>query len=451
VNFKRPVTGIAVLTSCLCITASSPATQAISLAITHITVIDATGAAPRPDQTVVVNGGRIAEMGASERIRIPRGADVFDGTGKFLIPGLWDMHVHLGGYEDGRKTLLRLLRSGITGVRDMASPIDDILRLRQETADGRIPGPRIVAAGPILQGPLPFRIPPLIRVVTEADARQTVGELRTRGADFIKVGDTLAREAYFAVAQESRRLGMPFAGHLPPSVSASEAARAGQRSLEHFGSAGFRNVLVACSNQEAELSRYLQAALSEMRAGGESPDAKVYRAEFTTRLVDSYDDRKAMTLFALFAKNGTWQVPTFVALRDVWNSKKSQLNPEEIAAGERVSQKTLEMFAAMIRAGVRVLAGSDLTIRDDMPSLHEELVALVGAGMTPMTALQSATRNPAEFLGRSRTEGTIEIGKNATLAVVDASPLLDIANTRHVAAVVLAGKLLRRSQLQNLQ
>jgi imidazolonepropionase-like amidohydrolase len=450
VNLKTLTTGLLALASCLWIAGSTPAAQSRSLAITHVSVIDATGSAPKRDQTVIVTGDRIVATDASNRVRVPIGAELLDGTGKFVIPGLWDMHVHLGAYEDGRKTLLRLLASGITGVRDMASPLDDILRLRQDAEAGTILSPRIVAAGPILQGPLPFRVPPLVRIVTEGDAKQTVDELRTRGVDFIKVGDTLTRDAYFAIAQESRRLGVPFVGHLTPHVTAFEAARAGQRSLEHFGSAGFRNVLVACSSEEADLDAYLRNALEVTRTGGESPDAKVYRADFTRRLVDSYDARKAATLFALFVKNGTWQVPTFVALRDVWTSAKSKLTPEEVAAGDRVSQKTVEMFAEMRGAGVKVLAGSDLTIRNGVPSLHEELVALVSVGMTSMAALQSATKNPAEFLGRNREEGTIGIGKKANLTVLDANPLEDIANTRRVAAVVLAGKLLRVSDIQKL-
>jgi imidazolonepropionase-like amidohydrolase len=450
VNLRSLTTGLLALASCLWFAGSTQAAQSRSLAITHVGVIDATGSGLKRDQTVVVTGDRIVAVGASNRVRVPTGVELLDGTGKFVIPGLWDMHVHLGAYEDGRKTLLRLLASGITGVRDMASPLDDILRLKQDAETGAITSPRIVAAGPILQGPLPFRVPPLIRIVTERDAKQTVDELRTRGVDFIKVGDALTRDAYFAIAQESRRLGVPFVGHLTPSVTAFEAARAGQRSLEHFGSAGFRNVLVACSRQEADLDAYLQEALEATRTGGESPDAKVYRADFTRRLVDSYDDRKAATLFALFVKNGIWQVPTFVALRDVWTSTKSKLSREEVAAGDRVSEKTVEAFAGMRRAGVKVLAGSDLTIRNGVPSLHEELLALVSVGMTPMAALQSATKNPAEFFGRDREEGIIEIGKKANLTVLDANPLEDIASTRRVAAVVLAGKLLHASDIQKL-
>jgi imidazolonepropionase-like amidohydrolase len=333
----------------------------------------------------------------------------------------------------------------------MASPPDDILRLRRETDDSTILGPQIVAAGPILQGPLPFTLPPLVRTVTEADAAQTVAELKAKGVDFIKVGDTLTREAYFAVAAESKRLGLPFAGHLPVSVSASEAASSGQRSIEHFGSAGFRGVLIACSTDEMELSTYVRDALTAARAGGPSPDEKVYRAEFTSRLVDTYDTRKATALFGLFVRDDTWQVPTFAALRTVWNGQRSKLSTRDAATGDRVWTKTLAMFADMRNAGVKMLAGSDLPIADGVPPLHDELVAMVGAGMTSMEALQAATRSPAEFLGRLATEGTVEVGKKANLVLLDASPITDITNTRHVAAVILTGRLIRGADLQKIR
>lgn len=400
--------------------------------------------------TVIVNGGRITTIGRAGSVPVPHDAIVVDGTGKFLIPGLWDMHVHVGSYQDGVKVLPRLVGYGITGVRDMASPPDDILRLRRETDDSTILGPQIVAAGPILQGPLPFKLPPLVRTVTEADAAQSVAELKTRGVDFIKVGDTLTRDAYFAVAAETKRLGLPFAGHLPVSVSASEATASGQRSMEHFGSAGFRGVLIACSTDETELSTYVRDALTAARAGGPSPDEKVYRAEFTSRLVDTYDTRKAMMLFGLFARNDTWQVPTFAALRTVWNGQRSKLSALDAAAGDRVWTKMLAMFADMRNAGVKTLAGSDLPVANGVPPLHDELVALVGAGTTSVDALQAATRSPAEFLGRLATEGTVEVGKKANLVLLDANPIADISNTRQVAAVILSGRLIRGPDLQKI-
>jgi hypothetical protein len=411
------------------------------LVLIHATVIDATGAPAKPDMTVLMAGDRIVAVGKTGTVRVPDGAQLNDATGKFVIPGLWDMHVHLGSYEDGKRTLAKLARYGVIGVRDMASPVDDILRLRREMSETGLGGSRIVAAGPILQGPLPFQLPPMVRTVaTPTDARKAVDELARRGVDFIKVGDTIERDAYFAVADESKRLRIPFSGHLPVVVTAAEASRAGQRSIEHFGSAGFHGVLIACSTQEMELSGYVQEAVAAARAGGPSPDTKVFRADFLTRLVETYDNGKAAALFSLFAKNGTWNVPTLIALQSVRESHRTSLSAADNAAGERVWQKDMEMLTAMRRAGVKILAGTDVPV-GDVPPLHEELVSLVKAGLTPMEALQSATRNAAEFLGRLRTEGTIERDKLANLVILDANPLTDISNTRRVSAVVRSGQL----------
>jgi imidazolonepropionase-like amidohydrolase len=430
--------------------AGSVNAQLPSVAVTNVTLIDGTGAPPGPMTTVIVNGGRIVTIGPADT-RLPANAVVVDGAGKFLIPGLWDMHVHAGSYQDALKLLPRLVGYGVTGIRDMASDPGDILRLRRETEDLTILGPQIVAAGPILQGPLPFTLPPMVRTVTDTDAAQTVAALRAAGVDFIKVGDTVTREAYFAIAAESRRLGLRFGGHLPVSVSASEAASSGQRSIEHLGSAGFRGVLIACSTDEAELSTYIRDALAAARAGGRSPDEKVYRPEFTSRLVETYDTRKAMALFDLFARHDTWHVPTLAALRSVWDGQRSKLSAPAAAAGDRVWTKTLAMFADMRKGGVKTLAGSDLPTSSGVPPLHEELVALVAAGATSMEALQAATRSPAEFLGRLATEGTAEVGKKANLVLLDANPIADISNTRTVSAVILTGRLIRGADLQTLR
>src|SRR4029453_13914464 len=153
--------------------------------------------------TVIVEGDRITAIARNGRTRIPTGATIVDGRGKHLIPGLWDMHVHIGGYDEGTKVLPLLVAYGITGVRDMAPPRDDILRLRGESADGTLLGPQIVAAGPILQRPLPCRTSPLVRKVTDSDAKQVVDDLQAKGVDFIKVGETLTREAYFGIASEA--------------------------------------------------------------------------------------------------------------------------------------------------------------------------------------------------------------------------------------------------------
>jgi imidazolonepropionase-like amidohydrolase len=430
---------------------SSATVQSRVIAFTGVTLIDGTDAAPRADLTVLIEGNQISAIGKTGAVRVPADAQRVDGRAKFLIPGLWDMHVHLGAYDGAAKALPRFVAYGITGVRDMASPVDDIVRLRRDSAGGTLLGPQILAAGPILQRPLPFRLPPFVRTVTDADARSAVDELHENGVDFIKVGDTLTRNAYFAIAEQSTRRGLPFAGHLPVSVSAAEAAHAGQRSIEHFGSAGFRGVLLACSRDEARLTEVVRDALTTALAGGPSPDEKLYQAEFLNALVDSYDNRKAAALFELFTTNRTWQEPTLVALRDVWEQQRTRLKFLEAAAGDRVWTKTLEMFADMRVHGVKVLAGSDVPVGLGVPPLHDELVALVGAGMTPLQALQTATRNAADFQGRLATEGTVEVGKKANLVLLEADPLRDIANTRRVAAVVVGGRFVSESELQKIR
>ena len=451
-RWVRLAAGLALAVDLLTATAVSlAAAQSNGIVFANVTLIDGTGATPRRDITVVINGDRIASIGRTDEVRMPPGSITVDGRGKYLIPGLWDMHVHLGAYDDGRRLLPRLVGYGITGVRDMASPVDDILRLRRDTTDGTLLGPQIVAAGPILQQPLPFRVPLLVRTVTEADARSVVAELRAKGVDFIKVGDTLTRDAYLAIADESKRLGLPFGGHLPVSVSAAEAAQAGQRSIEHFGSAGFRGVLLASSSDQARVTDLARDALAKALTGGPPPEETLYRAEFMTAVVDTYDDRTATALFDSFVKSGTWHVPTLAALRGVWNERRKQLAAAAAIAGDRLWAKTFQMVTNMRGRGVGVLAGSDLPAAAGVPPLHDELVELVGAGMTPLQALQAATRSPAEFLGRLATEGTVQVGKKANLVLLDGDPLADIANTRRVAAVVVTGRLISGPELQMIR
>jgi len=431
--------------------AAAAAAQSRAIAFTNVTVIDGTGAPPRADLTVVIDGNRISAIGRTADVVVPAGAQQVDGRTKFLIPGLWDMHVHLGAYADGARTLPRLAAYGITGVRDMASPIDDVLRLRRATAAGTVVGPQIVAAGPILQPPLPFPPSPAMRTVTSTDARATVAELQAKGVDFIKVGDVLPRETYLLLAEEARRLGLPLAGHLPPFVPAAEAAQAGHRSIEHFGSAYFRGVLLACSRDETRLTGIVRGVLTATLAGGASPERELNRAEFVNALVDSYDSGKAATLFESFVKNGTWQVPTLAILRVVWDQQRKQLNEQDAAALDRLWTRTLEMFADMRAHGVKVLAGSDMGLGPGVPPLHDELVALVRAGLTPLQAVRTATRDAAEFLGRLDAEGTLEVGKKADAVLLDADPSTDIANTRRVSAVVLNGRLISDAELQRLR
>jgi imidazolonepropionase-like amidohydrolase len=412
--------------------------QPQAIAITNVTLIDGTGTAPKSGVTVVVEGDRVTAIARASRVPIE--ALVLDGTGKFLIPGLRDMHAHVSIDDEA---LVRYLASGITGVRDMASAVEEIVRLRQAILEGQRIGPRLTVAGPILQGPLPFETPPMIRTVAgPGEARRAVDDLWAAGVDFIKVGDTVDRDVFFAIAAQARLRGLPLAGHLPVSVRPTEASRAGQRSIEHFGSARFHGLLIAFSDEEETLRHTAEQALEAARAGEASPDATLLRATFITRLLDTFSATKAEAILSETAANGTWQVPTLVAIRDVWNSQRPDLSEEDIGVGDRLWQRYLDLIQMMRAAGIRMMAGTDLSVSADVVPLHEELALLVEAGLTPMEALQTATRNPAEYLGIQGTEGTVEVGKVADLVMLDANPLNDIRNIGRVHAVIMRGRLL---------
>jgi hypothetical protein len=412
----------------------------------HATVIDATGAPPRLDVSVVISEGRITGIG--KEIQPAPGARVIDATGKFLIPGLWDMHVHL----DSQGNALRALAAnGITGIREMYSGIP-IATLGAWRA--RPENPRIVAAG-FLDGPLMLTSgpapPDAYAVGTAEQARIAIALLAASGADFLKVYNSLPREAYFAIAQESRRIGIPFAGHVPEAVSPAEASEAGQRSQEHL-----INILLACSTREAELRGQRIATMNDPAISGQErmlqlgfPDP---RGLFAT-----YDEAKAAALFKTFVKNATWHTPTLALLQSFLADKArarrmaymQDVPPEQfdmwMARIGALLERYKKLVGDMHRAGVEFLAGTDSGPNTPVPpgtGLHDELELLVESGFTPMEALQAATRNPARYFGKIQEMGTLETGKVADLVLLDANPLEDIRNTRKISMVVLRGRVI---------
>src|SRR5215472_10042940 len=193
--------------------------ESAALVFTHVTVIDTVAGVARADQTVVISGGKLAAVGASSSVRAPKGARIIDGSGKFLIPGLWDMHVHIAGINadpawSKNVILPELTAYGITGVRDMGGDLDALLSWRREIEAGTLTGPHIVASGPMLI-PRGKKNAEQYPVANAEEARAAVQELKQRGADFIKIIGLPSREAFFAVADEAKKQGLPFAGHVP--------------------------------------------------------------------------------------------------------------------------------------------------------------------------------------------------------------------------------------------
>lgn len=453
--------------------------QAKTIVIKNVTIVDVTAKdtknALKSNQTVVIAGNRITAVG--KNVRLPSNAQIVDANGKFLIPGLWDMHTHTLRAERVEKFFPLFIVNGVTGVRDMAMPLENLellRRWREEIEQGRRIGPRIFASGATLGGVQPQVTIP---VATEAEARQAVVTLKQRGADFIKVVSLLPRPLFFAVADEAKKQGLTFVGHVPAAVTATEASDAGQKSMEHL-----YGILESCSANEVEVRK-------EVEQAAKNPDTwsawgAIVRT--TDRLYGrqakekTYSREKCAALFARFVRNGTWQCPTLVmrralALREDdsfrndarlkfipqsevkgWNTptdtRNANLTAEETANRKIRLEKETELVGEMRRAGVKILAGTDLGNPYVYPgfSLHDELALLVQAGLTPLEALQTATVNPAKFLGKEKTLGTIEKGKLADLILLDANPLENIGNTRKINAVVLNGKILDRKTLDKM-
>ena len=447
-----------------------------SLAFKCVTVVDATGRGPEPNMTVIVDGDRIVALGPWRKTHIPKKAVVVDGTGKFLIPGLWDMHVH--GASDARApwSHLLFLANGVVGVRDMSGP-PDAHAWRATQASNEDPSPAIYLGSPIVDGPNPTW-PEAIVVTDEAQGREAVQQQRERGADFIKVYSKLSRNAYFAIADEANKCGIRFEGHVPESVTAAEASNAGQKSIEHL-----TRVADACSKEETSIDSEMQRQEALFRPPDATMAQKIDSGKTIIRLnmrvVETFDDATAQSLFALFAKNRTWQCPTLTLLRAQiddplpandprlkylsgemrakWDAGYYKNVPNEPrAAIVKLSRlqfdESVRLVGLMYRAGVPILAGTDAMNPHCFPGfgIHDELALLVDAGLSPLAALQAATRNAAEFMGQLDRRGTIEVGKIADLVLLDKDPLADIHNTLAIQAVVLGGKLYPRAALDSM-
>jgi hypothetical protein len=445
------------------------------LAISDVTVIDATGAPAKLNMTVIITGDHITTIGSTGEVAIPTNAQVINGTGKFLIPGLWDMHAHAVIEGVPETYFPMLIANGVTGIRDMATDLEFLKQLRKDISEGRRVGPRIIG-GPMVDGPIPVWPTIAMSVSDEVSARQLVASVKERGADFIKVYSLIPRPAYFALADEARKLGNTFAGHVPFSVSASEASDAGQKSIEHM-----EGILLACSALEPELRKNIEEAIKDAKDTDQMRSALVRVLNETEfRALETYRPDKAAALFARFAKNGTWQAPTLVVHRvgafiddrnftndprlkyvrrstaDSWKNQDDfrlkNRSADSSKRGKMLFQKRLEMTMAMHRAGVKMLAASDAWLMFVFPgfSLHDELELFVKAGFTPLEALQTATLNPAIYLGLIDELGTVEKGKKADLVLLEANPLDNINNTKTINAVILGGRLIPKVSLDKM-
>jgi imidazolonepropionase-like amidohydrolase len=433
--------------------------QAQTLTITHAKVIDTVDGKIQRNTTVVIDGNRITTVERTTK-RKPRSGQVIDAHGAYLIPGLWDMHTHVyfdSTAADGTDLVLPLfLANGITGIRDMGSALDPVLNARAEIAAHRLFGPRMLVSGPMLDGP-ESHYKAAIAIATPEDGRKAVDTLKSRGVDFIKVQSGVPREAYFAIADEAKKDGILFEGHVPDAIRASEAVAAGQHTFEHL-----IGIFEASSADE---TKYLTGKKT------------------VGMFLATYDPKLEAGIIQLLAKNQVWQCPTLYWERGQWlvdaidytkdpdldyaahtwvtkhwpaaqKSILKTLDTDPLPIREQFVTHELDIVRKLHAANVPFLAGTDTPAGVDVIpgiSLHLELQRFVAAGFTPLQALQTATLNPAKFINRLDDFGTVQPGRIADLVLLEANPLEDIANTRKIAAVVTDGRYLSQEDLSQLQ
>lgn len=429
---------------------AAPITAQQVTAFTGVTVIPMDRERRLTDQTVIVRDGRIAQIGAAGRVTIPAGATQIDGRGKFLLPGFVDMHAHLapgaGELSDGAGRQLALsMANGVTTVRSLISPPSS-LPLRERLRSGAIVGPRLVLAGGSVNGGSAATPEAVVRLVTQQKAD---------GYDLIKTHGQFPDPAiYDSLAAVTKRLGMPLVGHVSPEFGLRKAHAAGQQ-VEH-------------------LDGFLQEVV---RDGVTVPPGQFV---FDLAVLDAVDTAKVRALAREIARRKLWNAPTLELFRvvagsesaehysgreefryspklalDGWIAQKNAMLAQPIPAEAR--RRYLEFRNLMVRelhaAGAKLLASSDSPQFFMTPGfgMHRELQAMVDAGLSPYAALETATRNPAEWFNDLVSRGTVTEGKVADLVLLDADPLLQISNSMRVAGVMIGGKWQDRAALEALK
>lgn len=394
-----------------------------SVAVQHVTVINVETGSRSVDQTVTIIGNKIAAVDSSAKVKTPKGARVLDGTGKFVIPGLWDAHIHAIHVKYDRTLPIAVAR-GITDARDMGAPVSYLVHARESIDQGLLT-PRLFVSGAYLDGEaaaLNDLFPPEdeVLVKTPEEARQLVDQLAALKVDFIKVHNGLKRDVYLAAADEAKRKGLTFVGHLQPGIDIVEASELGQRTIEHMN-----GLQAACVANPADLDRPVRNA--PVRTG--PIQINQAKCEETVRHL---------------ARNRTYFSPTPLGA------------PGQ--GPQRMREFNVKIVGIAAKAGVPLLAGTDWPGPNYMKGGYssfdrtpqDEMAGFVEAGMTPLEALRTATLNPAMLFDETDQLGSIQTGKLADLVVLEADPLVDINNARKVWAVIVNGRLVDADERKKL-
>jgi imidazolonepropionase-like amidohydrolase len=425
--------------------APSPPAEERTIAFVDVNVLPLDGERVVGGQTVLVRAGTIVAFGPSSSVAVPARAQVVEGRGKYLMPGLADMHAHLIREED----LLLYVARGVTTVRNMwGAPVH--LAWRERIARGGLVGPTIVTAGPIVDGENPTHDGSLV-VRNAQEAQEAVALHQRAGYDFVKIYSDLPLPAFEALVAAARSAGLPVAGHVPRPVGMARAALGGQRSIEHL------------------------SAFSEAIQKDDSPVLGKFDRASRARKLDFIDEGRIAPLVDQIRASGAWVCPTrvvwsvndspaamkqrlarpemkYVGRFDVaiWESELDR-SAEQVAADARGNAFGDRILEALHRGHANLLVGTDTANPFVVPgySVHEELALFVRAGLTPYEALSAATRRAAEFLGQNDV-GTIAVGKRADLLLLEGNPLVDVRETERIAGVMARGRWLGKPDLAAL-
>lgn len=421
------------------------------LAIRNVTVVPATGGPSMPATTVLIRDDRIAAVGPSDAVTIPADARVVDGTGKFLLPGLIDLHVHVSKTRGSALGLF--VANGVTTVRDMGGDYDEMRQWRREVAGGTRIGPRIVMPGPILESPANIarmrkdppseRVEPFDRmrigVGSPQEARATIARLAATEIDFIKIRTVHDRDTYLALNEAANAHGIPLVGHTPP-YSAQAILEAGQDGIDHGFSRAFDK-----ETREERLAVWRRFAAAGVPV---VPTLVIGEAILTPldRLRAIVDDDAGKV------EPRRPYLSRFLLLD--WREQFLEQSVEGQQQFRKFADQGVQNIREMHEAGIDLLAGTDTGVINLYPgsSLHDELAIFVKLiGMTPADAIDRATRRSARFLRIGDSVGTVERGKIADLLLIDADPLLDITNTRRISGVILRGQFHDRDGLEKIR
>ncbi|MEQ9520552.1 MAG: amidohydrolase family protein [Parvibaculum sp.] len=457
---------------------TSPAAHA-DLMIQNVTIIDPL-AGETPDQDILIGSEVIQAVGPHGSIATFAPVETIDGTGKFLIPALWDAHVHLTfDPEIGDAALPLFVANGITRVRDTGGLLDKMLGVKERASAMGHAAPDIYFSGPLIDGiprvydGSPASYPDISSgTLTPEDARQEVDRLADAGVHFLKSYEMLRPETFQALVTRATERGLPVTSHVPLSMDAGDVARAGVRGMEHL-----RNLDLSCSSEADDLLTQRQAMLNDGGAmEGSSLRASIHAAQRPVAF-ESRSETRCADLIATMAAHRVFQTPTlalntraafrhfaakewqdtYAYLPDTARTTWGKLTENATAAGKdpahiAFSDWSLSMVRQLHDAGVPIMAGTDTPIGLLTPgfSLHLELERLVQAGLSPQQALATATVRPAEFFNLNEKMGTIEVGKSSDIVLLSANPLVDIRNTKSVDTVFVRGARLSRADLDAL-